>query len=107
MRALEVLEEHVELLEPLLPILPIARQPVRGLLKRFWLEVTHTRGRAPPPRDQPGLLENLEMAGDRRLRDPERRTQFADVRVAGRQPRQDRASCGVREGSKHRVQSVL
>jgi len=56
------------------------------------------------PRDQPGLLQHLQVLGDRRLAHGERRGQLADRGLAGGQPRQDGAPGRVGQGGEGGVE---
>src|SRR5947209_11598034 len=65
---LERVEERVEPRVALVPERLVAREPVRGVAQGLRLEVAQPSGGPPRPRDQARLLEDLEVARDRRLR---------------------------------------
>jgi mannose-6-phosphate isomerase-like protein (cupin superfamily) len=58
-----------------------------------------------PSGDDPGVLEHLEVLGNRGLRDRDARSRVADRRGAVRQPLDDRAPHGVREGEEAPVET--
>ena len=77
---LEAGEQRVEAPMALVPPRLVLGEPFRGVAERRRLEVAQPGGRAPRPRDQPGSLEDLEVARDRRLRHRERPAISATVR---------------------------
>src|SRR5262245_38373654 len=101
-------EQLVEALVALGPEGPVAGQPVRGVLERLGLEVAEPRGRSSGPRDQAGLLEDLEVARDGRLGHREGSRELGDREVPGglRQPRQDRPSGRVGERAEDRAERI-
>src|SRR5687767_3180754 len=94
-RGVIVLHGYEQLVEPLValvPVRPVAGQPRSRLPERLRLKVTQAGGCPSTARDEPGLLQHLEMPRDGRLRHPERRGELRDVRVSLGQPREDRAA---------------
>src|SRR5437870_13679828 len=76
--SLERGEQLVEALEALVPVLAVASEPRRRLHQRRGLQVAEA-GRGPlRAGDEPGSLQHLEVAGDRRLGGRERAAPRAD-----------------------------
>src|ERR1700734_1651683 len=60
-----------QVIEPLVALVPeplVAGQPGGHLAERLGLQAAEPGGGPPVPRDQAGLLEHLQVLGDRRLR---------------------------------------
>jgi len=97
-------EELIELVVALVPEALVLGQPGRRLAQWLGLEVADPRRCAPAARDQASLLEHLKVAGDGRLRHPERGRQRGDRCVSQRQPGEDGATRGIRQRGEDRVE---
>ena len=81
-------------------------RPGSDLGERFRLQVAWPPLSIPAAADKTRLLENLQMAGDRRETDGERLGQFEHGLAVG-QPTHDRATRRVRQGSEHDVEPIM
>src|SRR5258706_12128951 len=103
---LYVREQRVEAVVAFVPVVTVAGQPHSRLAERLRLEMAEARGRPAVARDEPGLLEHLEMLGDSRLRHRKRRGKLGDGCVTLGQPREDRAPRGIGERTEHAAELV-
>src|SRR2546423_1790343 len=104
----EHVEERVEALVAFVPEGLVAREPVGRFPQRGRAEMAQPCRRATLATDQPGLLQDLEMPRDRRLRDRERRSELSDRQIAGglRQAGEDCSPRGVRQRTEDRGERV-
>ena len=104
-RLLSLGEKRGEVVELLLPERFVKRNPVGGLLKRRGLQAAlpHTAGLGRG--DEAGVGEHAQVLHDRWHRHPVRRGEVADRRVAGREPREDRAARRIGERAERRVEA--
>src|SRR5690349_18381380 len=86
---LKLAEVILQPVEPLLPELTIALQPVVDAFQRLRLELAGPPLRLAAARDQAGGFQHLEMLGDRRAADVERLGELRHRGFAKREPRQD------------------
>ena len=96
----------VQAIEALLPGDAIALHPVGNVLQPSCLEPARPPLRLSPLRDQPCVLQHLEVlryAGKAQI---EGLGQFRDRRLAPRKPRQDRPARGIRKGPKRNAQYI-
>ena len=101
---LEASQQLVQAGVALFPELAVVGQPDGRLAQGLGFQVAEP-GRGPAAAgDETGLLEDLQVPRDGRLRDAEWSRQLSDVGVALGQPRQDRPPRRVRKGAEHRVQ---
>src|SRR5882724_6704785 len=78
-------EVVLQAIQPLLPKPAIFLEPIVHALQRVQLEPAGPPLRLTAARDQAGVLQHLEMPGDRRPADVERFGQFRNRRLAERQ----------------------
>ena len=89
----------VEAVEAAFPELPVVLQPVRGVLERLGLQPARPPLCVASARNQSGVLEHLQVLGDRRQADRERRRDLVDGRLAFGEPREDRPARRVGEAA--------
>ena len=80
--SLELFQVLVQPVVSLFPETAVMISPIRNFLERFRLQPSRPPLPLPAPRDEPGSLQHLQMLGDRRQADIERRRQFQDRRLA-------------------------
>src|SRR5262249_47408366 len=93
---LEILADGVE---EALPAIALVLYPLRGLGKRLGTKREAVRSSVDQPRDHAGLLEQLQVPRDRRLRHPEVAACLADRGGAAAEPLDDVAADRMREGT--------
>jgi hypothetical protein len=77
--------------------------PAGGLVERVRIEREQVFAAVHAAADQAGLLQHLDVLGDRVQRHGEGRGHIGHARLAGRQPVEDRAPRGVAE----RLQGIV
>jgi hypothetical protein len=103
---LDVAEEVVESLEPLLPVRSVLSDPFRGVSQRSGGEAARAPLRLPATLDQPGALEDAQVLADRRLAEVERGGQLGHRCLSLRQADKDRSPRRIGEGSEGEAQLV-
>src|SRR5437762_8956331 len=104
--SLQLLEQKVEPAEVALPDLAIVIEPAACVGERLWLEAARPALRIAAARDETGVLEYLEVLGDRGLAHREGLGQLHDACLARREPGENRAPRRVREGGKGGIETV-
>ena len=89
---LHFLEQGVEALEARLTELAVVLQPAGGVGSGWRLEPAGAALGVAAARDQAGVLQHLEVLGDRGLAHLERLGELLDRGLAQREPREDRPS---------------
>jgi hypothetical protein len=93
-----------EAIELVLPEAPIRVEPRRRLAHRSRQEPHATHAALPPPFDQVRPFEHGEVLADGRERHGERPRQLQHRGLPRREPRDDRATRGVRQGAEHPIE---
>src|SRR6266540_2498021 len=96
----------IEAVEALLPEAPVALEPVGGVLQRCPVQPRGPRLRRASSRDQPGVLEHLEVLGDRLEAHGEGFGELVDRGLAVGEPCEDRTACRVGEGGEGAAELV-
>src|SRR5262249_10910453 len=104
--ALQLFEQRIEPLEIRLPDRAVLVDPRAGLGERLRLDPARAALSVLTARDQPRALQHLQVFGDRRLADAERRRQLRHRSLSPRQPREDRAARGIGEGGERGVEAL-
>jgi hypothetical protein len=99
-------EVAIEIVEPVFPLLAKGLHPVGNILESRRHQPAWSPLRVTPAFDETRVLQHLEMLGDRRLAEFERRQQFRYRRFARRETGQDRSSRGIGKGREGSVQPV-
>jgi len=84
----------------------VAVEPLQRVFQRFALEAATHDAAGLLPLDQPGVLENAEVFQEARQRHRERIRELADRALALAQPREDRASGGIRQRAEDGTQRI-
>jgi len=100
-------QQLVEPVEALGPELAVARQPLGRVAQRLGPEVAEPDGRLAAARDQPGLLEHLEVPRDGGLGHRERRGELGDAGLSALEPREDRAAGRIGERTEDCVELLV
>src|SRR4051794_37397964 len=96
----------VEACEVLVPEPAIPLHPRGGLAQRAGLETAGTPLCGTAARDETGVLQDLEVAGNRREADLERLGELGHGRLTLGEPRQDGTARGVGERSEDHAEPV-
>jgi hypothetical protein len=105
--SLEVLKVTVEMVETLVPDLPVGVDPRRCVLEWRSLEAAGAPLGVLASDHETSSLEDLQVLRDRLQRHGERLGQLADRRLALGQPSEDRPASGIGEGSKRAAERVV
>src|SRR5215211_6031985 len=92
------LEACFEAVEAAFPERTILLEPSDGVLQRRRSQPRGPKLRRATTGDQPGLLQHLEVLGDRLDADRKGLGQLVDCGLTGHEPSQDRPACWVGEG---------
>src|SRR6202453_1090153 len=103
---LQIGQQHVELVEALVPHSPVRGDPVQRAIERAGLQVAGAELGVAPARDQAAALQHLEMLGDPRQRHGEGGGQLGHGGVALGQPAHDGAPGGVGQRGEGGVEGV-
>src|SRR5215212_5020160 len=105
--ALELPQMRVEAVDALSPDGAVALDPGVGLVERLGAERGGPCLSRPPPRDQAGPLEHLQVPRDRRLAHRKRLGELLHGRLALREAGDDRATGGIGERAEDQAELVL
>src|SRR5438034_11251908 len=97
---------RVETVEAVFPKDAVPLHPLRRIAEPSRLEPCGTQLRIPPPRDEAGVLEHLEVLRNRGKRHVERLRELGDRSLPRREAREDRPPGRVGDGSERRAQAV-
>src|SRR5437763_12261334 len=103
---LELFQVLVQPVVALLPEAAVPLRPLRDLLQRPRLEPGRPRLPFPAPGDEPGPLQHLQVLGDGREADLERRRQLGHRGLSHGEPGHDGPARGVGQGGERAVQAV-
>src|SRR5271166_5421734 len=104
--ALQFLQVALEAVEALFPEDAVVLQPVGRTLERARFQPAWAPLCLTAAGDQAGVLQHLEVLGDRGEAHVERFGQFGDRGLAGGQPCQDRPARRVREGRECATEAI-
>src|SRR5438477_13168686 len=96
----------VETVETLLPKNAVALHPLRGLAQTVRLEPGRSQLGVASARDQPGILEHLEVLRERRKRHVEWLRELRDRRFPRRETGKDRAPRRIGDRGERRAETV-
>jgi hypothetical protein len=94
----------VQSVEALFPERSVLRDPVGGRAERFGVEAAVVDAALAAPLEEPGVLENFQVPGNRGQRNVERPRELGDVGFPEREAGEDGAASRIRQGRKRSVE---
>jgi len=94
-------------IETSFPELPVVFQPAVDGAQRPGFERALVHSPVDRPRDEPGLLENPDVSGDRGQRHGERLRQLGDLGGRLRQPGEQSAPGSIAQRVEDRIQAIV